>query len=482
MIRRALWHIAGIDREILSTCPVTDKLWATHLGFALCLSFIVILGITFHATGYVVENVWLRLLTATVVALTVFMFDRALYQSDWFYQGIFRQPDSDSGSQGRAELGRSVRRFLRITMRLTISFGLAWIIALFLELAIFSDTITEKLKSDYLAANQSIFDKIQKYEAQLDREIAERRSNLSALEALFRRERTATIKSDAATSAQLEGYEQQIRAGDEQVRALDAPERELHTELRQIEEKITSYAVDMNAEELGRQINPTNSGRAGAGPRYEFAKRQRDFYETQRQARERDIAQLHARREELRADRRRISAEAAARREQDRTAARNYRDELQSQIDSARTELKGLEVSRFARIEEFRRKELSGQKQKDDPLARMTAYQELKNDPKDGATIIWFSWMTKLLVIFLEVVPVVAKMFFSPPSVYAARIQAEVARQSARARRDSEEFRQIEREVESPVLKEIDAHWSGEIERSAKADVVRKARSRAAVE
>jgi hypothetical protein len=112
----------------------------------------------------------------------------------------------------------------------------------------------------------------------------------------------------------------------------------------------------------------------------------------------------------------------------------------------------------------------------------MTAYQELKNDPKDGATIIWFSWMTKLLVIFLEVVPVVAKMFFSPPSVYAARIQAEVARQAARARRDSEEFREIEREVENPIVQEIDAHWSGEIERRANADVARKARSRAPVE
>jgi len=56
----------------------------------------------------------------------------------------------------------------------------------------------------------------------------------------------------------------------------------------------------------------------------------------------------------------------------------------------------------------------------------MTAYQELKNDPKDGATITLFSWMTKFLVIFLEIVPVVAKMFFSPPSVYAAKIQAQV--------------------------------------------------------
>jgi hypothetical protein len=58
----------------------------------------------------------------------------------------------------------------------------------------------------------------------------------------------------------------------------------------------------------------------------------------------------------------------------------------------------------------------------------MTAYQELKNDPKDGATIVLFSWMTKFLMIFLEIVPIVAKMFFSPPSVYAARIQATVNR------------------------------------------------------
>ena len=48
----------------------------------------MVLGITFHATGYVIANPWLRLLAAAVVALTVFMFDRALYQSDWFVQGV----------------------------------------------------------------------------------------------------------------------------------------------------------------------------------------------------------------------------------------------------------------------------------------------------------------------------------------------------------------------------------------------------------
>jgi hypothetical protein len=90
--------------------------------------------------------------------------------------------------------------------------------------------------------------------------------------------------------------------------------------------------------------------------------------------------------------------------------------------------------------------------------------------------------MTKLLVIFLEVVPVVAKMFFSPPSVYAARIQAQVEREGARARRENDPFRDKECEIKSPALQEIDPHWNREVEPPAKADAVRKARSREAVE
>jgi hypothetical protein len=407
------------------------------------------------------------------------MFDRALYQSDWFYQGIFRQPGSVADRHERAELGQSARRFLRITIRLAISFGLAWIIALFLELAIFSDTISEKLKSDYVSANQPTFEKVQKYEAELDTEIAGRRSSLAALEELYRNERAATVGSESAPPAPWEKEaEQQIRAADEQIAALDARERELRAELRQIEEKITGYTVDMNAEQVGRRVNPNNSGRAGAGPLYEFAKRQREVYEAQRHAREGELAQLDARRAELRADQRLISTDANARREQERTAARNYRSELQSQLDAARSELRGLESTRLAKIDEFRRKEMAGsefQKQKDDPLARMRAYQELKSDPRDGGTIIWFSWMTKLLVIFLEVVPVVAKMFFSPPSAYAARIQAQVEREMVKARQESEAH-------DVPLVHEIDALWSKAREPAPAEPVARRGRSRSAPE
>jgi Domain of unknown function (DUF4407) len=482
MLQRLFWNIAGIDRETLATCPMTDRLWATHLGFALCLSFIVIFGISFHATSYVLDNVMMRLLTALVVALTVFMFDRALYQSDWFYQGIFRQPGSAADKHEPVELGQSARRFLRITIRLAISFGLAWVIALFLELAIFSDTISERLKSYYLTANQPSFQKIQKYEAELDTEIARRRSNLAALEVVYRSERAATVATEPSPTAQWEKEgEQLIRAAEEQIATLDAQERELRTELRQIEEKITGYSVNMNAEQMGRRVNPSNSGRAGAGPLYEFAKRQREIYEAQRQAREQELAQLDARRAELRAHQRRITSETSARREQERSAARNYRDELQSQLDAARSELRGLESARLAKIEEFRRKEIGGsefQKQKDDPLARMRAYQELKNDPRDGATIVWFSWMTKLLVIFLEVVPVVAKMFFSPPSAYAARIQAQVEREMVRARQEGGAV--LARDV--PFLNAIDALWTSGRGPAPAAPAVRTVRPRSAPE
>ena len=159
----------------------------------------------------------------------------------------------------------------------------------------------------------------------------------------------------------------------------------------------------------------------------------------QQAARESEIAQLRAKRDDLRAAQGRVAADATARRDQARAAVQGKRDALRAQVEAARNSLKELEASLLPRVDDFRQKALAAsdfQKQKDDPLSRMTAYQELKNDPKDGETITLFSWMTKFLIIFLEIVPVVAKLFFSPPSVYAARIQAEVERERRRIQRE----------------------------------------------
>ena len=442
MIHRLLVAIAGVDRDTLKTCPATDKVWAAHLGFSLCLSFIVVLGISFHATGYMITDPWMRGGVSLVIALTVFMFDRALYQSDWFYQGFLwpSGPAPDGGAGG----GKSARRFLRITIRLAMSFGLAWVIAVFLELAIFSDTITDKVKRDHVTVNQPVYQKIEQYQAGLGAEIEQRRKSLAALESLYSEELTKAPVVETPEPAQMSELEQQIKA-------LDAQESELRVELRQIQEQIKSYAADMNAEQLGQRINASNSGRAGAGPRYQFAKQQKEVYEQQQAARENEITQLRAKHDDLRAAQGRVAADATARRVQARAAVQGKRDAMQAQVEAARNNLKELEASLLPRVDDFRQKAVAAsdfQKQKDDPLSRMTAYQELKNDPKDGATITLFSWMTKFLIIFLEIVPVVAKLFFSPPSAYAARIQAEVERERRRIRRELDQAVVPEAEIE----------------------------------
>ena len=69
VIQRALCAIAGVDRETLAVCPPTDKLWATHLGFSLILSFVVVFGISYHALSYIIENAFIRFATALVIAL-----------------------------------------------------------------------------------------------------------------------------------------------------------------------------------------------------------------------------------------------------------------------------------------------------------------------------------------------------------------------------------------------------------------------------
>lgn len=426
MLYRQFCYIAGIDAKTLSECPTTDKLWATHLGFSLTLAFLFVSGITFHATGYVISNVLMRVAIAVVIALTVFMFDRALYQSDWFTQGAFRISAIDSQHFSLAAFWK----FLRVTIRLTISFALALVLSVFLELAIFSDTITDKVKQDHLIANRAIFERIRDFEAQRKDEIDERQRNIKALVMIYEQEIKGEVPLDPATRTQFEYYETQKRQ-------LDQQQQELRAQLRSVKEQVTAFQEDMNAEELGQKFRQSSSGKAGLGPKFTFAKKQKTLYEEKATNIELQLVELSARIQLAAENQRRLLMDAVAARNRDRSVADEKRAELYDRIDHAKREVKEMEETRIQRIEAFRMAALNSpefQKFKDDPLSRMTAYQQLQNDPKDGPTIIHFSWMTKLFVIFLEVVPVLAKMFFSPPSVYAAKIQAIVEREGEKAR------------------------------------------------
>jgi hypothetical protein len=454
LLQRTLCAIAGVDRETLATCPPTDKLWATHLGFSLILSFVVVFGISYHATSYVIDNAIVRFATALVIALTVFMFDRALYQSDWFSQGFLR--GNDLNAENSNARSPTLWRFLRIFVRLTISFALAWIIALFLELAIFSDTITDQIARDHVKANQAVYQKIERYERGLDEDIAARRRSLAALE-----ERNTANMTTLAPS--LRNPAIATDQDDVQLRALDNQEQDIRAALRETNAEIARYSEEMNAEERGQKLKPTQSGKAGIGPRYQFAKQQRDVFLEQRNEREKELGALQNRRAEILGVRANIRADELARVSKEREALEQRQQNLQTEVATARSELQERETSRSAKIDTFMKAAFASsefQKQKNDPLSRMTAYQQLHNDPKDGATITLFSWMTKVLVIFLEIVPVVAKIFFSPPSVYGALIQARVAREREKVRRGMQQMSQHDITDVSDAALELDRQKS----------------------
>jgi hypothetical protein len=409
-IFRLFCFIAGIDHAAVVNCPRTDRIWAGHLGFSLSLSFTVIFGITYYSSGYVVIEPTSRIIVSAVVALTIFMFDRAFFQSDWFLQ------------TSAENYQKTVWHIFRVAVRLTISIGIAFVLSTFLELAIFSDSITEKITIDHFAINKPIYDRINKEKRDLDSEIESQRKSLANLEALYQRELTDDAPLDVAAQTQFDDYEQQKKN-------LEKVEQGLRAQTQMLRDKIIEYQEEMNAEELGRSIKPSSSGKVGMGPQFLFAKKQKELYEARLSEIQNQILAIPVKREEFAKAQKALSQDALARRNDDRNSSQDKRNELRRRIDGGRTELSALEIARARKLDEFQRAAFASpdfQQKKDDPLSRMTAFAELKRDPKHGNTVSLFALMTLLFVVFLEVVPVLAKAFFSPLTAYGQVVRAQV--------------------------------------------------------
>jgi hypothetical protein len=484
-MERFLLLVAGIDRETLDDCPRTDRILARQLGVMLTLTFLIIATITFYSLTYIngsttqydvttnsfhsenVSSKWyfyaLYGSVAVVIALVITLFDRMIYQSDWFYQiGISEARKLNISSRARFLLSK----VFRITIRLAISVGVAYALSTFLELKVFESQIVKRVQELYLDRNEPVFEDIRSYAETLSSRIADKRGRIDTLRAGVADVRGAQPLPDESLNARLAAIEQELsglEAGSqlryEQLRSRQGDEtgpiigeaEALRAELARVEEEVARFRDRRNAEAAG--INPEDlegiSGLAGCFERCEYWQAKLDAAVARRQtiqerlgeldARLRDINERYAQlisetdstaRERVQAlteERDGIYAEARS----DLTRKEEKRDarleKLEADIAAGETSLSGLEASYLADLDSYtdrRQAEPDYVPFSDGPLDRLTALLDLKAEAVYGPTISWFSWWVKGFVIFLEVVPVISKMFFSPPSVYGFRIRS----------------------------------------------------------
>ncbi|MBA3519294.1 MAG: DUF4407 domain-containing protein [Rhizobiales bacterium] len=412
-----LCWIAGVDRHVLASCPGTDRLWATHLGLSLVLSFLVTFGITYHATSYMIEGALPRLGISAIVALVICLFDRALFQADWF----------DQGAGQRDARSARVKRALRLGLRLGLSVALAYILSIFLELSIFSGPISEKIYEEYTESNRPVLGRVSEFEESLDEEIRSRRENLVALRADLQSQNPPSLEVANPMRAAIQ---QRISA------AAESRER-LQAELSKARAAIAANRQLMAAEEFGQASGDEPRRQPGRGRNYRYAAEQVAIAERDEERLSMELQDLKNQEtqaiEELSELDRQGRSDAASARSRDD----DWRARILDQIAAEEKATGELEATRTSRIEAFRSTLMQGRDISDftgDPLARMTAYRKLKEDPDDGATIQIFSWMTKGLIVFLEVMPILAKMVFSPPTVYSLRIRTNVDAEVRQAR------------------------------------------------
>jgi hypothetical protein len=452
--------VAAVDPQILRRCPTTDKVWATQLGAWLLVSFCTVFIIALHSTNYVPQleaYPILRVVVAALIALTIFLFDRALYQSDWFRHGYFNH----DGPAPVRKMAAKVAMVARIAARLAISLFMAFSLGMFLELAVFSGAIADRLHHEHRKANARHFAKLRLYSQAQEEDLAEKRRGIAALQ----NEITAVLRAGDDDTGPADPRLSDI---DRQQERLVQHERQLSADMRAKRREISDRRLEAVCETEGTKLDRARadrcSGVPSCGPRCRAAKHLVKVHED-------ELTVLQAQMEAITEETRRLSlakdnllAEAKEDRARRRALLEHRRNSVDAEIGRRRAELVEFEAAMPIRIQSYAQalEQSSGYVElRDDPLMRLRALEMLKADPDYGAVFTLYSWTLKLLVMFLEVVPVLGKIFFAPPSAYAIHVQKRVERYQRLDLEVCEAERQSGQEWDQPERRQPDGPCIG---------------------
>ena len=457
-MHRLFCRIAGVDPVVLEDCPNTDRIWAAQLGFSLVLNFLLLFALTFYSVGYFLPEVYARLLVAFVVAAVLTMFDRALFQFDWFTVALL-QDVRDLNQRTTILQGflAVARPFWRLSLRLMISLAIAYTLSVFAEVAVFDSAIRERLTAENYAANELYRDKLSKFERGLD----EQRAVLGKRIAHLENDIDATQKGSVSPAEQDEYDLLRMNASETRARIAG-----LEVTIAGNEERIRTLSDDIYAERYGLKDKPHRTGRPGCEPGsvcHDLVRTVKDLRETNAGLRK-DVEMLQARAQEL-DDKasdflKRRNAGGGELIASKRKEIGTLRAEVGA-FDGLRDRLLSNHAAELKRDGTYR--EL-----RDDPMVRMRILDELRDDPVRGPSITTMSYLIRAFIAFLELAPVLAKIFFAPPTVYSAKIRAAVALGQNRALRERDDNLRLRERGDIHVYS-FDSPNPGDNERLARA-------------
>jgi hypothetical protein len=418
---KILNFIAGIDDKIMNQSPGVDRLWATQLGISLIIAFCFVSSISYYSLGYFLHSEPAKITIAILIASVVSLFDRALFQSDWFYMGLVTQlRDRLQSEQSSADkLWIIGRQSLRIFFRLGISLLIAYTLSLFVETAVFGDAITEKIEAKFLLENAEYYKKLQEQSKSVDLKViaAETRTNTINQQLNNREQRIQSVMNDDDRRI-YDGSWESIKAKQAQIESISA-------RIAQNDQSIRTWNDDIQAEINGVKLKPEHTGLPSCGPMcltkkgmVENAAKEKAALKHEQTNYEKEIQDLQNR--------------TVAIAEKYERADKDFVEERKHERDALQQQLEALRAGRTKQWDETERElKKSGifHDRRDDPIIRVGYLKQLKKDPERGDVVSEISWMIKLFIMFLEIAPVVGKMFFAPPSAYAWKIQTEVGKQ-----------------------------------------------------
>jgi hypothetical protein len=435
--KRTLWWIAGADQKILAECPEADQIFIQHLGVSLTIAFFFVLFATGTAALVAFPDVGplgtlVALIMALLVACSVFLIDRLFIQADWDWQAR-KQHDElvrtawvedhaavEGGPLRQSRLRTGLGRLAVVGGRLALATAIGFTVASFLELVIYKNEINAEIHTLHYQENVDVYARIQARQNQIDADVASARAE---------RDRQTAVVADVQTRLEKAQGTGPLTPSANRV-------AEIGTQIADIQQKLDAAAAEsaqqqrqMVCEKYGTGLNPNCSGKSGQGNWYATAHDLKIQADNEVKAYQAQIAGLMSEREQAEGS---MQKEAA-------TASGSFN----AQVANIRSELTMATATRNAAAQKYDELNAGRDKAVADYIGVLKSAPDFKPISFGMASqfralaVLYTSYgiqlqkyMVKLLIMLIELTPVLQKLFLSPKTLYALKLDSDRKRRA----------------------------------------------------